>query len=185
MKHRQYFKDIIRNGSYKGKKSCEDLNLVLTVLKRNERFIKSYLELDLYDGIKWVEGYSNFINKSLLKESTNNDEKRYNKGDIITVDFFGHYGEEMAYDHPAIVLKNFRNGLIVAPITSNQNLYKNPKEFHILLPANDAKRGKMLKNSTIKLEQWIYVNILDTKKLSPFQNNIHSWSVLYPAKPVK
>ena len=72
--------------------------------------------------------------------------------------FFGHYGEEMAYDHPAIVLKNFRNGLIVAPITSNQNLYKNPKEFHILLPANDAKRGKMLKNSTIKLEQLRYIS---------------------------
>lgn len=33
--------------------------------------------------------------------------------------------------------------------------------------------------------EWIYVNILDTKKLSLFQNGIHLWSVLYPAKTVK
>jgi hypothetical protein len=32
---------------------------------------------------------------------------------------------------------------------------------------------------------WIYVNILDTKKLSLTQKHIHLWSVLYPAKPVK
>lgn len=84
--------------------------------------------------------------------------KDYPKGSIIYVDFFGHFGNELTYDHPAIVLAESGKDLIVAPITSSPSVYEDGLFYHISLPANVDTLGKRPNNCTIKLEQMRFIS---------------------------
>lgn len=86
--------------------------------------------------------------------------RKYNFGEIIDVDFFGSFTNELTFDHPAVVLKNFSTGLLIAPITSNETVYAEADDnpTHIKLQKNALPFGYMLLNSTIKLEQTRYIS---------------------------
>ena len=89
------------------------------------------------------------------------------------------------------------NKLFTLTYNNTEVLQQLQSEAEIYLEENDdilIKDLCLVCKSLIVLSQtkdivaarvWIYVNILDIKKLSLCQNGIQSWSVLYPAKPVK
>ncbi|MBE5920543.1 MAG: type II toxin-antitoxin system PemK/MazF family toxin [Pseudobutyrivibrio ruminis] len=52
----------------------------------------------------------NWINRNVLKP-----------GDIVMVDLGLNYSPELAYEHPAIVLEEFSNMIMIVPTTSNTN----------------------------------------------------------------
>lgn len=164
MDHRQYFKDLIRP-SADGTKPCDekitfqDVKLINALLECQNRYSSSFLNLSMEDGVRWIFGYSNYINQSLLKEQSKLPLKHtYSKGSIVLVDFFGHFGSEMAFDHPAIVLGEVGHDLIVAPITSNEKIFENDLYYHVKLDKGVPTLGDMPNNSTIKLEQVRFIS---------------------------
>lgn len=164
MDDRQHFKNLIKkdaNGEMlaAGKATFVEVKLIQTLLECQNRFSSSYLSLPLDHGIRWIFGYSNYINQSLLSEKPKLPfGHKYQKGSIVYVDFFGHFGHEIAFDHPAIVLAEVGNDLIVAPITSNQSIFENNIEYHIKLPKNIPELGDMPNDCTIKLEQIRFIS---------------------------
>lgn len=112
-------------------------------------------------GINWLIGFSNYINQNSGKKPNFSLIRRnYQFGEIIKVDFFGGFTNELTYDHPAVVLKDTNTGLFIAPITSNPTVYANADSVktHHKLPKNALPLGYMVKNSTIKLEQTRYIS---------------------------
>lgn len=164
VEHRQHLKDLIKTNS-DGTKLCDDkaafesVELVKTLLESQNRFSNAYSNLTLYDGVRWIFGYSNYINQNLLKERSKLPlHHKYSTGSIVYVDFFGHFGNEMAFDHPAIVLGEVGRDLIVAPITSNESVFGDSEYYHVKLEKGIAALGDMPVDSTIKLEQVRFIS---------------------------
>lgn len=162
MEHRNYLKSLIKEDSpidISEMHVFDEAKVLKALLECQGRFNSAYLTEPLSDGIRWIMGYSNYINQTFLKEKSRVSlAKDYPKGSIIYVDFFGHFGNELTYDHPAIVLAESGNDLIVAPITSTESLYTDDIYYHIKLPANKETLGNRPNNCTIKLEQLRFIS---------------------------
>lgn len=162
MEHRDYLKGLTKKDSsinISEMQVSDEAKVLQALLECQGRFNTTYLNEPLSDGIRWIMGYSNYINQTFLRERPNVSlAKSYPKGSIIYVNFFGHFGNELTYDHPAIVLAESGTDLIVAPITSTQSLYDDDTYYHIKLPANEKTMGNRPSNSTIKLEQLRFIS---------------------------
>ncbi|EFX6585657.1 type II toxin-antitoxin system PemK/MazF family toxin (plasmid) [Ureibacillus chungkukjangi] len=177
MQHREYFKGLIKKDEHTGttqsdgKRVSDEVKLLKTLLECQGRFGQKYLDEPLEDGIRWIMGYSNYINQTLLKEKPKHSlRKAYSKGSILYIDFYGHFGNELTYDHPAIVLAESGNDLIVAPITSSPSIYNDSLSYHISLPARDKDFGNMPNPCTIKLEQLRFIS--KRRILVPFKSRV-------------
>lgn len=162
MEHREYLKALTKKDSsidISEMLVSEESKVLRALLDCQGRFNTTYLNEPLSDGIKWIMGYSNYINQTFLKERPKVSlTKDYSKGSIIYVDFFGHFGNELTYDHPAIVLAESGEDIIVAPISSTESLYTDNLDYHIKLPANVENLGSRPSNCTIKLEQLRFIS---------------------------
>lgn len=167
MKDRAYFNSQLRKDPItklpicEGKSVDEDSKLILELFERQHQLLSHYKTWPVKDGIKWLYGYANFINvKSRKRRPNKYHTHTYPCGKILMLDFFGGFGTELIYDHPAIVLNDTGDGLIVAPLTSNKDIYKNAPSItsHIQLPKNNPDCGDLNADSTIKLEQLRFVS---------------------------
>ena len=168
MQKRQYFKTLIKK-DYKTKipfcdgKSVEDEPYIaLEFYSRQAKLTEIFLQFNAEKGIQWLFGYANYINQNYVDGYTNPHlfRRKYSVGAILMIDFFGGYGNELIFDHPAIVLQDLTNGLIVAPLTSTEEVYKaapnNPLDIQLTKDAPPL--GYLKKNSTIRLAQIRYIS---------------------------
>jgi len=168
MQRRDYFKDLIKKDPHTKLPNCEGKSvddepyIALEFYSRQARLTQAFLNFNAEKGIQWLFGYANYINQNYVVGSTNNFlfRRKYPTGSLIMVDFFGGFGNELIFDHPAIVLKDLRHGLIVAPLTSTPDVYsKAPSNpLDIQLQKNDRNSGFLRKNSTIRLAQIRYIS---------------------------
>ncbi len=132
-----------------GLKAYEDPQLVED-LQRSLGFIFPYLiNQDMPDAIKWLVGWIDYCND---KNGNNQFFKKMNftieRGKGVQVNLFGHMGVELTYDHPAIVLSESRDWIIIAPTSST--CYQDEEDLHIDLTPGDG--NVVDKNCGIKLE---------------------------------
>lgn len=168
MKRRDYFRDLIKKDFQTKLPNCEGKNvedepyIALEFYSRQAKLTEAFLQFNAQKGIQWLFGYANYINQNYNDDYTNNFlfRRKYSVGTLIMVDFFGGYGNELIFDHPAIVLKDLTHGLIVAPLTSTPDVYtKAPSNaLDIQLPKNAPRLGYLKKNSTIRLAQLRYIS---------------------------
>ncbi|HCX51008.1 MAG TPA: hypothetical protein DG757_18685 [Bacillus sp. (in: Bacteria)] len=164
MLHRKHFMNLIKINATtgdkpsKGKVVKDDHLIINEMINRQNLLMSSYEQWDMEDGIRWIVGYANYINHNYYKKFNKYNTRSFTKGTILMTDFFGSFGNELTFDHPAIVLADTGSGLIVAPLTSSPAIYGDSNYFHIDLPKGITGFGKLTKDSTIKLEQLRYIS---------------------------
>lgn len=157
--NRDYYKNLARSTDSTSRIVESDKQLVADISYRSFKLVKNIERLTLPDGIKWCYGYSNYINNQGRMALTRNQRQSFQRGQIVFVDFFGGFSEELTYDHNAVVLKATLNGLIVAPITSATRYYNNTNDGVLVkLPKRIRSKGNLLYNSTIRLDQLRYIS---------------------------
>lgn len=167
--NRKFYLDILSDSNYDNEIVENNPKLLIDIMDREYKLTKSIQNLKLKDGIKWSFGFSNYINKIKNPRLLENSQKvTLKKGHIVLVDFFGHFGDELTYDHYAVVLKADSIGAVVAPITSNLRTYSdNSNPELVKIPQYNQNMGNMKKNSTIKLRYIRYISrtrIIKVKK---------------------
>lgn len=175
MKDRELFKQLLSYNSTSNKRNCYGNNIInypealAEMYYRQMRLTKSFTSWDAEKGLLWLTGFANYINQNDGIKHRTYINRTFSFGEIIDVDFFGGFTNELTYDHPAIILKNLPGGIMIAPITSNPDTYRNASNnnMHIQLPKNARPLGYMAKNSTIKLDQTRYISkarVLDLRQ---------------------
>lgn len=140
-----------------GKKVIDDPQFIVDLIGQVRKLDGQVRQWSLEDGINWIVGLDSYI-----KDKTNTLYPRFlskhifTKGDIVLVDFFGHFGTELTYEHPAIVLVDNYQGLIIAPISSSS--YNDGISTHVDLIKDLPGYGSVKKNSGIKMEQLRYIS---------------------------
>lgn len=166
MKKRNDFKELLKVNPdtelifCDGKTVEEEPYIALEFFARQAKLNQLFLEFTAEEGVKWLFGYANYINQNYMGRHNIHSKHTFSVGTLVMVDFFGGYGNELTYDHPAIVLHDLRFGLIIAPLTSNPVTYRNAAKnaLHIPLPKNVKSQGYLYKNSTIRLDQLRYIS---------------------------
>lgn len=149
-----------------GLRNCEGMtvgdepNLIVEMYDRQAKLTNTFRGWRAEQGIKWLFGYANYVNQNYYEPTNKFSTWTYTKGTILLVDFFGGFGNELIYDHPAIVLSDLKDGLIIAPLTSTPTVYTDAvnKPLHIRLIRKVSSHGNLNKNSTIKLDQLRYIS---------------------------
>ncbi len=136
-----------------GKTMFDEPTLFIDLFETQNKMVDNFKSKCLESNIKWLSGLENYVKDKERPRDNKLYYKNYKKGSIIFVDFFGNFGNEYTYNHPAIVLKENRGLLVVAPMTSNPSIYNDTQEYHIKLPANEEVLGDRKVDSTILLEQ--------------------------------
>lgn len=143
-------------------KSCSTNSIFLKdMIDRNHKLLNVMYQQNMDDGIRWIFGFSNYVNALGNSPLNQKQNRRLLKGQIIRVDLFGHFGSEFTYDHIAIVLKAANSkGALIAPITSSPAKWQNNSNNPFFIPLNQdvPDLGGMKKNSTILLEHIRFVD---------------------------
>lgn len=168
MKKREDFKALLQYNHTTSSPNChgqtiEDVpHVALEFYSRQAKLNQLFLDFTAEQGVRWLFGYANYINQNYAGRENVHNSHSFAVGTLIMVDFFGGYGNELTFDHPAIVLQDLRVGLIIAPLTSNPKTYQNASTgktpLHIALPQNIPTLGNLYKNSTIRLDQLRYIS---------------------------
>lgn len=168
MKKREDFKALLQYNHQTSSPNChgqtiEDVpHVALEFYSRQAKLNQLFLEFTAEQGVRWLFGYANYINQNYAGRENVHNSHSFAVGTLLMVDFFGGYGNELTFDHPAIVLQDLRVGLIIAPLTSNPRTYQNASAgknpLHIPLPKNIPNLGNLYKNSTIRLDQLRYIS---------------------------
>lgn len=166
MKRRDYFKDLIRKNRSTNQANCEGKNvddepyIALEFFLRQAQLSEAFLKFNAEKGVQWLFGYANYINQNYGEKPNPFFRRTYTVGTLLMVDFFGGYGNELIFDHPAIVLKDLTHGLIVAPLTSTPDVYSKAPDnpLDIQLTRNAPPLGYLIRNSTIRLAQIRYIS---------------------------
>lgn len=156
---RQYYKQVASNQYQSQLKVGSDKKLMSNISFRHYKLTKQVEDMKMKDGIKWCYGYSNYINHQGLPNLTGVQRQRFQRGQIVFVDFFGGFGEELTFDHNAIVLQAGIKGLVVAPITSADRYYQDVNNpLLVQIEQKIRNQGNLLYNSTIRIDQLRYVS---------------------------
>ncbi|EIY5977294.1 TPA: type II toxin-antitoxin system PemK/MazF family toxin [Enterococcus faecalis] len=156
---RQYYKQVASNQYQSQLKVGSDKKLMSDISFRHYKLTKQVEDMKMKDGIKWCYGYSNYINHQGLPNLTGVQRQRFQRGQIVFVDFFGGFGEELTFDHNAIVLQAGIKGLVVAPITSADRYYQDVNNpLLVQIEQKIRNQGNLLYNSTIRIDQLRYVS---------------------------
>jgi mRNA-degrading endonuclease toxin of MazEF toxin-antitoxin module len=133
----------------KGKMTYEDPKLIDDIHK-SLGFIFPYLiNQEMTDSIKWLVGWSDYCNdKNKVNSFFKYKDYSLSRGQGVQINLFGHMGTELTYDHPAIVLDESKDWIIIAPTSST--CFQDEEPLHIDLTPADG--GVVNKNCGIKLE---------------------------------
>ena len=163
MRSRGYYKNQTRFDRRLGAKPCNgknvinDPHLIVDVIENLRKLDDNFRKWNLEDGINWILGLESYVkdkNGTLNQRYSNNHF--FKRGDIVLVDFFGHFGTELTYEHPSIVLEDKFDGVVIAPISSS--CYKDGVGTHIDLQKNIADLGNVKNNCGIKIEQLRFIS---------------------------
>ncbi len=137
-------------GGSKKHLKCKNLTPIkLELLESMDTTISSIKEKQCKDAIPYIM-WNNFVNKNgTLADKSEPEYHRYVWGDKVFVDFgMTNIKTEISYPHPAIVLYNFPNTIIVVPTTSDDKIepFKDEIEECIIKVKGD---GKIFKNDSI------------------------------------
>lgn len=140
-----------------GKTVKQDPQLIIDVLEKARQLDDKIRMWNLEDGINWILGFEAYVDDKRGKLSPKYQNSHiFKRGDIVLVDFFGHYGTELTYEHPAIVLADTYDGVVIAPTSSK--CYKDGISTHISLDRNVPDQGDLPANCGIKLEQVRFIS---------------------------
>lgn len=156
---RQYYKQVVSNQQQSQLKVGSDKKLMSDISFRHYKLTKQVENMKMKDGIKWCYGYSNYINHQGIPNLQSIQRQKFQRGQIVFVDFFGGFGEELTFDHNAVVLQAGITGLVVAPITSAPRYYQdinNP--LLVQIKQKISNQGNLLYNSTIRIDQLRYIS---------------------------
>ncbi|EQB4878082.1 type II toxin-antitoxin system PemK/MazF family toxin [Enterococcus faecium] len=156
---RQYYKQVVSNQHQSQLKVGSDKKLMSDISFRHYKLTKQVENMKMKDGIKWCYGYSNYINHQGIPNLQGFQRQKFQRGQIVFVDFFGGFGEELTFDHNAVVLQAGITGLVVAPITSAPRYYQdinNP--LLVQIKQKISNQGNLLYNSTIRIDQLRYIS---------------------------
>ncbi|WP_371019038.1 type II toxin-antitoxin system PemK/MazF family toxin [Pseudalkalibacillus sp. JSM 102089] len=162
MRSRSYYlgktKRNIRTGTKPcdGKRVSQEPQLISDILERAQDLDVNLKTWDLEDGIRWFLGFNNYVSDKTKGFSGGYDSYTFYRGQIVYVDFFGHFGTELTYDHPAIVLADKGEGIVIAPLSSA--CFMDEEETHVDLPKKRKNLGDLPYSSGIKLEQIRYIS---------------------------
>ncbi|MBC1500874.1 type II toxin-antitoxin system PemK/MazF family toxin [Listeria weihenstephanensis] len=157
MRDREKYLAMTRFDPNLGGKSADNKHIIdepqlfLDFYDAKEKLTHNFRTKRLESSIRWLLGFERYVKDK--ETAVKRKYRNYSKGSIVYVDFFGNYGSEMTYDHPAIVLKEQGGLLIVAPLTSNSRKFRDNNKYHIKLSRNTTNLGNQSKDSTILLEQ--------------------------------
>lgn len=160
---RKYFKRLTKKKAdgtrlCDGKMASEDPELVLALLDVSHDYASFLRGMKMHDAINILLGldlYNKDKQKKMYQEFKSISQQNFNKeiGRIVTVDFFGHFGTELAYEHPAIVLGAEGSSVLVAPLSSPA--YGRGRNTHVDL---EKDSGIVSLNSAILLEKIKYIS---------------------------
>lgn len=164
MRNRSFFKTENKKDKHgirhsNGKKSMDYPEVMSELYYRQLLLSNSFATWDAANAFRWIEGYANYVNVYSKRKSGNFNSVIFNPWEIVQVDFYGSYKNEMDFDHPALVYKVLDNGLLmVIPITSNEDTYRdasksNPPKDLVALAKGNKTIGNLTKNSTLLLSQ--------------------------------
>ncbi|MGR5999176.1 type II toxin-antitoxin system PemK/MazF family toxin [Bacillus cereus] len=85
----------------------------------------SIITYDQEYGLKWMKGLEGYIQDKKRSKSYAN----YERGNIVSVELFGHYGSELTFEHPAVILYDNKNLALIAPVSTPK--YGDDEELHI------------------------------------------------------
>ncbi|MEI2357434.1 type II toxin-antitoxin system PemK/MazF family toxin [Mesobacillus zeae] len=163
MRSRGYYKNQTRFDRRLGTKPCDgrsvtdDPQLILDVFENKRKLDDSFRQWRLEDGVNWILGFQAYVDdKNGTLKPQFKDSYIFKRGEIILVDFFGHFGAELTYEHPAIILADTYDGIIIAPISSS--CYNDGVATHVSLRNNVQDLGGMKNNCGIKLEQSRFIS---------------------------
>lgn len=156
---RQYYKQVVSNQHQSQLKVGSDKKLMSDISFRHYKLTKQVENMKMKDGIKWCYGYSNYINHQGIPNLQGFQRQKFQRGQIVFVDFFGGFGEELTFDHNAIVLQAGIKGLVVAPITSADRYYQDVNNpLLVQIEKKISNQGNLLYNSTIRIDQLRYIS---------------------------
>lgn len=168
MKNRRDFQNLIKQNPQTSLPNChgkiiEDVpSVALEFFTRQAKLSQLFLDFTAEQGIRWLFGYANYINQNYAQKNNVHKSQSFSVGTLVMVDFFGSFGYELTFDHPAIVLKDFGTGLVIAPLTSNPKVYAKAQTgrdpLKVALPKNISTQGNLYKNSTVRLNQIRYID---------------------------
>lgn len=186
MKSREYYKSKNRFDRTEGckqstgKNVIDEPNLIIDIIENMRILENTVRKKDLENGINWYLGFDSYVKDKKVSQCRKFNKIIFRKGEIITVDFFGHFGTELTYEHPAIILKDTYDGIIIAPISSS--CFNDNIPTHISLQKNISDIGGMKNNCGIKLEQIRFISknriiyrhgkVSNTKKLDEIDNGL-------------
>lgn len=100
----------------------------------------------IYESCSWIESNDMWIND---KQGNLNNTNDYNRRKLVTVDLgAAHLGSEAAFLHPAVVLYEERDWVLIAPITSK----KFGKGLDILVDIPKGSCSGLTENSTVQVD---------------------------------
>lgn len=127
-----------RNGfNFKTKKNTElqkDLDLILEELK------STLLKKSSNYTMKWLIGLEKYIHALNIKPKKDTElTPHLRRGAIINVELFGHFNTELTFKHPAVVLFDKKDRILVAPVSSSFfNNDSNLKDLYIDVGINEG-----------------------------------------------
>lgn len=110
-------------------KTHQDINLINDIQLQQLQLFKKMLNKDQKYSIRWLIGLERYI-QSIDRNISKPFRKNLKRGHIVEVELFGHFNRELTFLHPAVVLFDNKNGLLlVAPISTP--LYNDSNDLHI------------------------------------------------------
>ncbi|OIB03449.1 hypothetical protein AK95_07535 [Paenibacillus sp. LC231] len=136
-----------------GKMASDDPELILALLDVSQDYSGFVRDFNMHDAINIVLGldlYNKDKQARMYPEFSAFTKLNFNKeiGRVVTVDFFGHFGTELAYEHPAIVVGSEGSSVLVAPLSTPA--YGKARASHVDL---DVASGVVTLNCAILLEK--------------------------------
>ncbi|PGQ36800.1 hypothetical protein COA05_15295 [Bacillus thuringiensis] len=141
----------------------EDAESVIDTKKILDDLFFNMLSLPIGDGIKWLLGLEEYVQDKSEKGKPR--YRRYERGHVVELELFGHFSEELTFSHPAVVLYNEKNFVLVAPVTSGK--FGSGKPLHIDVGQEDG----FSKNCAIVLDAMKLVH----KQRILFQHKQSDW----------
>ncbi|MCU5668892.1 type II toxin-antitoxin system PemK/MazF family toxin [Bacillus cereus] len=150
---RSYYKSLLRkdtrgNRLVDGKLANEDPKLILDTLDTLSSYDRYFRKIPMYDAVNILLGLDYYIQDKIHRSFGRYGNRDFSRdlGRIVTVEFYGHFGTELTYEHPAIILASSYQWVIIAPISSP--CYNDGKDTHVSLtmPLMSNNCGIMLEN---------------------------------------
>lgn len=147
-----YIKKLQDRKNLSGKKAIDDPQLIMDLQQALGYIFPHLVISDMEYSIEWLVGWITYVNdKNGRQGKYLSYDFKDDRGRIVIVNLFGHMGNELTWTHPAIILANGFNWVLVAPISST--IYGDEEPLHVDLDPTpggvDEKCGAKLEDMRV------------------------------------